>query len=187
MNKHSNISFEPSISVEITPTIQEAVKPQVKYVVTEATTTRVTSLKEVLNVLDISAQTLVNTLDKYFSDNDLATILAYTAKELDVDIEPVTEELNPEKLLDKVPDNELRDIVKSSGVNLKGDESKEELTGMVKALAATNESVKQKLTSAKEESTKLKRKKGIEDMQAYVESHKNKAKPKLSKFVKQKN
>lgn len=75
--------------------------------------------------------------------------------------DPVNESLDTSALLSKVADSDLKNLVKSAGVKLSGSESKDEVLGMAKMLAA-NESFARRVSKvAKLESSKLKRKKGI--------------------------
>lgn len=104
------------------------------------------SLKDIMYNLEISANSLIEMLDNYLSNEDIVNFDEYCRKELDIITENV--DLSPDNLLSKVSDTDLKNMVKSAGVQLKGNESKEELTGMAKALANKSES-------------KLKRKKGI--------------------------
>ena len=95
----------------------------------------------------------------------------------------VTEDIDmsPDNLLNKVNDNDLKNLVKSAGVKLSGSENKDELVGMAKVLATQNESFSRRIERvAKFESTKLKRKKGIPHIDKKEES-KKKAR---SKFLK---
>lgn len=143
--------FEPDVTVEsIQPTIsnhQNCSRKVESY--------SVISLVDIVDELGISAQTALEMLDNYFSSEEIGRLEEYFKTELDYE-EPLNESTNnvdPDSLIDKISDNELKNIAKSAGVPLKGNESKEELTGMVKALSV--ESI------SKTESTKLKRKKGI--------------------------
>lgn len=104
------------------------------------------SLKDIMYNLEISANMLLDMLDNYLSNEAIADFDEYCHKELDIVTENV--DLSPDNLLSKVSDTDLKNMVKSAGVELKGNESKEELTGMAKALANKSES-------------KLKRKKGV--------------------------
>lgn len=49
-------------------------------------------------------------------------------------------EFSPDSLLSKISTNDLKNIVKSTGMKLSGNESEEELKGMAKVLASTTES-----------------------------------------------
>lgn len=105
------------------------------------------TLRDIMIEFEISAETLVDTLDNYFSADDIEDIREFVAKEFDIDI--IEEALDPESLLDKVPDAEVKKMVKDAGVSLSGRESREELTGMVKALASMDESFTRKLAKHK--------------------------------------
>lgn len=116
-------------------------------------------LSDILFDNDISADLLVSILDNYFSDTEVKELSKYVMEELGIESdEELTEDLDADKLLSEISDNELKSIVKANGVNISGSENKDELTGMVKALAAKDESIKSQI---KAETTKLKRKKGI--------------------------
>ena len=95
------------------------------------------TLRDIMIEFEISAETLVDTLDNYFSVDDIEDIREYVAKEFDINI--IEEALDPESLLDKIPDAEVKKMVKDAGVSLSGKESRDELTGMVKALASIDE------------------------------------------------
>ena len=116
-------------------------------------------LSDILFDNNISADLLVSILDNYFSDTEVRELSKYVMEELGIESdEELTEDLDADKLLSEISDNELKSIVKANGVNISGSENKDELTGMVKALAAKDESIKSQI---KAETTKLKRKKGI--------------------------
>lgn len=149
--------FEPDVAVEsIQPTISNHTScSSVSERSCKVESYNIISLVDVVNELGISAQTALEMLDNYLSSDEISRIEDYLKTECDYE-EPLNESVDnvdPDSLLDKISDNELKNIAKSAGVPLKGSESKEELTGMVKALSV--ESV------SKTESTKLKRKKGI--------------------------
>lgn len=50
-----------------------------------------------------------------------------------------------DQLLDTVPKNDLRNLVKSAGIKVDGTESEDELRGMYKAAAAVNEALTRRL------------------------------------------
>lgn len=107
------------------------------------------SLRDIMFEDQLSANSLIDMLDKYMSSAEIDDFANYVKHELGTDT--ITEDLDvsPDNLLSKVNTSDLKNMVKSAGVQLKGNESKDELTGMAKALAS------------KQENTKLKRKKGI--------------------------
>lgn len=112
-------------------------------------------LSDIIDDLEISTDLMVSILDNYFSVVEVGDIEKYVKRELGID--DLTEDINTDKLISEISDNELRSIIKSNGVNLSGSENKDELTGMVKALVSTDEGISRRL----KEATKLKRKKGI--------------------------
>ena len=116
-------------------------------------------LSDILFDNEISADLLVSILDNYFSDAEVRELTNYVNQELGIETgEELTEDLDADKLLSEISDNELKSIIKANGINISGSENKDQLTGMVKALAAKDESIKSHI---KAEATKLKRKKGI--------------------------
>ncbi len=156
------MTLEPTLKeTKIKPTMK---KKEVCKVKTESIE-RIT-FEDMMAKMSISAKTLVSILDNYFSADELNDIFEYVKDECGYDEEILTEngiDLDTDTLLSKVDDNELKTLVKDAGVNLKGSESKDELVGMAKVLASTNESTQKAIAkmSALKESTKLKRKKGI--------------------------
>ena len=107
------------------------------------------SLRDIMFGEGISANTLINMLDNYMSKAEIDDFQNYikTTKKPETITEDI--DISPDNLLSKIDANDLRGMVKSAGVPLRGNESKDELTGMARALAS------------KQENTKLKRKKGI--------------------------
>lgn len=95
----------------------------------------VATLPDILNKYNISESTLIKLLTFYFSSYQLKEIDEYICRELDADVLYEGIDTDPDTLINKLPSNELKSMVKSAGVTLKGNESKEELTGMVKALS----------------------------------------------------
>lgn len=104
------------------------------------------TLQDLREKYGISTELLMKLLNRYFSAEDLLEIEQYVCRELDIDI-PVTEAIDTsaDALLDKVPSSEIKNMVKSAGVPLKGNETNAELKGMVKALS-TKESRSTKLS-----------------------------------------
>lgn len=149
-------TFEPTIKNEtkIKPTMKKAV-------VKESTTSEGKTFEDIAESLNISLATVVSMLDNYFSRDEMDEIEAYIRSECG---DEVTEDIDmsPDNLLSKVNDNDLKNLVKSAGVKLSGSENKDQLVGMAKALASTNESLQIRLSKiAALESKKMKRKKGI--------------------------
>ena len=135
------------------------------------------TLSDVFERLNISKDLGLEMIDKYFSAKELNMLYDWLYADLDADgafescklvkadtASKLNEDadMSPENLISKVNDNDLKNIVKSAGVKLNGNETKDEIVGMAKVLASQNESVKRRIHRVcKFESTKLKRKKGI--------------------------
>lgn len=121
-----------------------------------------------LHLLDTMMSEVFTDIEINEIDEFIAAELRYeTAKESIKTNEPeiIAENAgtSPDNLVDKLDGKVLKDLVKSSGIKLTGSESSQELKGMAKALAASNESFSRRAckTATILEATKLKRKKGI--------------------------
>lgn len=100
------------------------------------------SLNDLKGKYNISAERLVDLLDYYFSPFDLEAIEEYVANQVNENILEEDLDVSPSTLLDKVSDNDLKDMAKDAGVKLSGKESKDEIKGMVKVLAGATEAKK---------------------------------------------
>lgn len=143
-----------------------------------------TYLSAVKEKYDISDKLLIELLDNYFSADEIREIDKFVSDELDMNQDYEVEskscsecdtlttkpedseevlveesEVSTDELLDKVSDNDIKKLVQDNGVKLDGSESSEELKGMAKALAATNESISKQVDALLIETTKLKRRK----------------------------
>ena len=119
---------------------------------------KVTSLIDIMELTDISEKALIDVIDHFLPTSTINEIYQTILDELDLDYEAESIDMSPDNLISKMNDNQLKDIIKTTGVKVSGNESEDELRGMVKALAAVDESISSKV---KTEATKLKRKKGI--------------------------
>lgn len=123
---------------------------------------KIDSLQDILEYTGISEETLIEVIDKYLPTSTIQDIYNTVLDDFDIDVIDEGLDMSPDSLIDKISDSDLKNMVKSSGVKLKGNESGDELKGMVKALASVDESFyKEAKLAIKSESSKLKRKKGI--------------------------
>lgn len=114
--------IEPTIKVENKNRVIEAIIPAA-------------CLKDIQIKYELSSDLLIKILDKYFSQFELEAIEEFVAREIDADVMNEAIDTSTNTLLDKVPANEIKNMVKDAGVELSGKESDDELKGMVKALA----------------------------------------------------
>lgn len=119
---------------------------------------KVTSLTDIMDITNISENELIDVIDHFLPTSTINEIYQTVLDEFDLDYETESIDMSPDALISKMNDNQLKDIIKTTGIKVAGNESEDELRGMVKALAAVDESISSKV---KTEATKLKRKKGI--------------------------
>ena len=106
------------------------------------------ALSDILVKYDISQKLLLDLLDRYFSSEELKEIEEYIVKQLDLDVLEEAIDTSTDTLINKLPSNELKNMVKSAGVKLTGSESDSELKGMVKVLSKDESLVREGKTDA---------------------------------------